>query len=139
MRLRSWGVLMTALLMATTAMADNGYPSRTGGNYSGARWYGYYANSTKNGTSYVPLNFDHTNLTEIWATEIGVTPRSTQLTGAENRITKQLAIAKQYGIQAMVDVGAFVFIPDSPTGNCTNVCYDNNPSAGGQTGDFQTL
>ena len=139
MRLRSWCVLMTALFTATTAMADASYPARTGGNYSGPRWYGYYANSTKNGTSYVPLNFDHTNITEIWATQIGETPRSSQLTDAEKRITTQLAIAKQYGIKAMVDVGAFVFIPDSPTGNCTNVCYDNNPSAGGQTGDFQTL
>jgi hypothetical protein len=139
MRLRSWGVLLTALFTATTAMADNGYPSRNGGNYTGPHWYGYYANASKNGlTSYVPQNLDHTNITEIWATPL-LQPsadgtwdpklRADQIAAAKTRILAQLATAQQKGIKAMVDVGAIVFIPVPATSDCTNTCYDDNPNA----------
>lgn len=125
MRLRSWVVLMTALLTAATAMADNGYPPRTGGNYNGPRWYGYFANN-----GYVPENAHHTNITVVWATYPGVTPRSTQLSDATNAIVNELAVDARYREKAMVDVGAIVFVPDS------NNCYNNNPNA---AADFQSL
>ena len=132
MRLRSWGVLMTALFTATTAMADNGYPSRTGSGYSGPRWYGYYANN-----STVSANADHTNITEIWATPLiasldDATARANQVSDAKNRILAGLALAQQNGEKAMVDVGAIVFIPSTQSpanSSCSKFCYYDNPNA----------
>lgn len=143
MRLRSWVVAMTVLLAANAAVADNGYPSRTGGNYSGSRWYGYYAN-THNADSYVPQNFEHTNITEVWATPLlqapyDATARANQVSVATQFILNQLSVAAQYGERAMVDVGAIVFIPDSrnpENSSCSHFCYYDNPNA---ATDFQTL
>lgn len=131
MRLRFWVVSMTALLTATAAMAGTGYPPRTGGNYNGARWYGYYANNNSF-DSLVPQNFDHTNITEIWATYPGET-RTQQLSDATTAITDNLKVAAEYGEKAMVDIGAIVFIP---TGSNSSICYQNNPTA---AADFQNL
>lgn len=133
MRLRSWAVLITALLTATTAMAGTGYPPRTGGKDSNPRWYGYYAN---NGS--VPANADHTNITEVWATTANTTPRSDTTSWVTNTITKELAIDAQYGIRAMVDVGAIVFLVGSSNG--VYPCYYNNPNAAAEfQGLVQTL
>lgn len=133
MRLRSWVVLITALLMETTAMANNGYPPRTGGNYNGPRWYGYYANN-----GFVSANFDHTNMTEIWATydtyTCNIAPcRPVQLADATTAIINKLAEATKNGEKAMVAVDAIVLIPSN---NGSHVVYQNNPNA---VADFQNL
>jgi len=135
MRLRSWVVLMSALLTAIPVMADNnayGYPYRTGGNYAGPRWYGYYGNNNSF-DSYVPQNADHTNITEIWATYSIDPDRSHQLSDARTAILDNLAVAKQYGERAMVDVGAIVLLPGY---NSDSPCYGENPVA---ATDFQDL
>lgn len=121
MRLRSWVVAMTALLTATMAMADNGYPPRTGGDYSGPRWYGYFWNN-----SFVANNADHTNITMIGAVERNAQDDATQQSAATTAIENALKVAQKDGEQAMVDIEAIVFIE---TGDPSNTCYGNNPTA----------
>lgn len=127
MRMRTWVVAMTALLAATAAIADNGYPPRTGGNYSGPRWYGYFYNN-----NHVPENYDHTNITMVGTTELNEDP-ATQESNAITKILKELAVDQQYGERAMVDVEAIVFYE---AGDSSNTCYGDNPNA---AQDFQTL
>ena len=123
MRLRSWGVLLTALFMAIPAMADNGYPARTGGNYEGPRWYGYFFNN-----NLVAANADHTNITMV-GSAFGTGDRTTQLQRATTFIEAALREAQRNNMQAMVDVEVFLFATGKP-------CYTNNPSA---AADFKSL
>lgn len=134
MRLRYWIVAMTALLTATTmitAMADTinttvpTYSPRTGGNYSGPRWYGYFYNN-----GLVPDNYGHTNITMVAAVERN---DSNQQADATYTIEAGLTEAKQYGERAMVDVEGIVF---DETGGANNTCYGLNPTA---FQDFQTF
>jgi len=137
MRLRSWVVLMTALLAATTAAAGTSYPPRTGGNYDGPRWYGYFANN-----DHVAENADHTNITEVWSTYFenpypsdpaNDPARAAVITNATHHILDGLADAAKYGEKAMVAVDSIVLIP---TGDNSAICYRNNPNA---VADFQNL
>jgi hypothetical protein len=133
MRLSSWVMLIATVLTAVPAMADNGYPSRTGGNYSGPRWYGYFYNN-----NFVSANADHTNMTMVAATEKNE-DHGTQESNAKADIEAGLKIAQKYGEQAMVDLGAVVFIETSnasPYGWKNTFCYYNNSTA---AADFQNL
>jgi hypothetical protein len=133
MRLRSWVVLMTTLITATMAMADNGYPSRTGGNYSGPRWYGYFYNN-----NLVSANADHTNITMVGTTEKNK-DHTTQVNEAISTIRAGAKEAKKNGEQAMVDISAIVFIvttDPSPYHWSNTFCYYENTAA---ATDLQTL
>lgn len=123
MRLRSWVVLIMALLTATTAMAGTSYPPRTGGNYTGSRWYGYFYNN-----GYVAENAQHTNVTMVGATVKN--DGAKQWSDATTIILQGLAEARKNGEQAMVDVESIVFaVPD-------DLCYQNDPTA---AADFQSF
>ena len=126
MRLRFWVVAITAMLTAIPAIADNSYPSRTGGSYSGPRWYGYFYNN-----NLVSENADHTNMTMIGATvrdEPNGYQRGEQQGDATWLIENGLANAAQYGERAMVDVESIVFNVSSED-NPPHACYFNNPNA----------
>lgn len=125
MRLCSWVVAMAALLTATAAMANGVFPPRTGGNYSGPRWYGYFFNN-----GLVSANADHTNITMIGAVELN-DPNG--VSDAIATIIPALKEAQDYGEKAMVDVEAIVFVE---TGAKGDACYNNNPTA---VQDFQTF
>ncbi len=121
MRLRSWGVLLTALFTATTAMAGANYPARTGGNYDGPRWYGYFFNN-----NLVAANADHTNITMVGS---GFGTGTRDLQTATTFIEAALREAQRNNMQAMVDAEVFLFATGKP-------CYTNNPNA---AADFQSL
>jgi hypothetical protein len=125
MRLRSWVVSMTALLTAATAMTANAYPLRTGGNYSGPGWYGYFFNN-----NLVAPSADHTNITMIGAPELN---DSTRVSDAISTIEARLLEAQNHGQRAMVDIEAIVFVE---TGASGNACYGDDMTA---ATDFQTL
>lgn len=120
MRPRSWGLLMTALFTATTAMADANYPPRTGGDYSGPRWYGYFYNN-----NLVSKNADHTNITMVGAT-IENQDHDTQVSTATTYIRAAAKEAKKNGEKAMVDVESIVFMVGTDSGH---QCYSGNASA----------
>jgi len=130
MRLRSWGVLMTALFTATAAMADANFPPRTGGDYSGPRWYGYFFNN-----HHVSQNADHTNITMVGAT-IENEVHDDQVAKAISFVRDGALEAKNNGEKAMVDVESIVFMVGTDSGH---QCYKGNASAGGVGGDFDTL
>src|SRR5690348_5362458 len=130
MRLRSWGVLLMALFTATTAMADANFPPRTGGDYSGPRWYGYFFNN-----SHVAANADHTNITMVGAT-VENELHDQQVADAISIVRAGAKVARNNGEKAMVDVESIVFMVGTDSGH---QCYKGNDSAGGAGGDFDTL
>lgn len=131
MRLRPWVGLLTTLLTAIPAMADGNYPPRTGGDYSGPRWYGYYANN-----KFVSANADHTNITMVAATIKGKDHR-TQETTAITYIRAGALDAKHNGEKAMVDVESIVFtVGTIVSGGNAHQCYSEDTTA---LGDFETL
>jgi hypothetical protein len=80
------------------------------------QYFGYYANN-----GYVSANYNHTNITEVgvWTSD------PTQATSA---IMTELAAAKQYGVQAMIQVSPFLF-----TTAAGDACPYTNLSTSSQT------
>jgi hypothetical protein len=76
------------------------------------RFFAYFANN-----SYIPENYQHTNVTYIWA---GFGDRNY----ATSVILQELNTARQYGRKAIVEVPAFVF--SSNNGSCP---YSLQPAA----------
>jgi hypothetical protein len=124
---------MIALITMIPAMADTDPygPARTGGDYSGPRWYGYFYNNHN-----VSANANHTNITMVGATVKGA-DYETQESEAKAHIEAGLGEAKNHGEQAMVDVESIVFIVGTIVGDAgAHQCYFNNPNA---LADFQDL
>ena len=137
MRLRSWGVLLTALFTATTAMADANFPPRNDGysnptsGSAGPRWYGYFYNN-----GFVAQNADHTNITMVGTTvqneQPGLQPGYQQ--GDAIAAVRDGALkAQSKGEKAMVDVESVVFMVGTQSGHA---CYKGDDTA---KGDFDTL
>lgn len=133
MRLRSWGLLVTALFTATTAMADANFPARNDGysnptsGSAGPRWYGYFYNN-----SLVAQNADHTNITMV-GTTVRNELHDQQVADAIAVVRAGALKAQSNNEKAMVDVESIVFMVGTQSGHA---CYTGDDSA---KADFNTL